>query len=348
MVFPQSYSAVLLTALLSLVLGAIWALTIRPAGKWRFELMGIDFGLGVLLSALLIGLSLGTFGEEITVGDNLMIMRKSSVGFLFGFGMLINLGLLLLLASIAVAGLAVSFLAGLSMATVVGALGMHLVQPFAGPLYLAVGSVLMLLCIAFAARAHAARARQRDTDLLQKAVAAGMKGKIQRTSPAKGLILAVAGGFLLGLAQPIGIWAQSRDEIGFGAYSIATLYALAFAVGVPFFSLFLLNLPVQGEPIPFSAWFKGTGSQHLMGLAGGALWFAGLTALLLAGTATPRAGIGRAPVFALSHASMLLGGILGIVKQGEFASPATARGQALIALGLAAAGLIAYGVSPAN
>ena len=46
--------------------------------------------------------------------------------------------------------------------------------------------------------------------------------------------------------------------------------------------------------------------------------------------------------------AMLLGGILGIVKQGEFASPATARGQALIALGLAAAGLIAYGVSPAN
>ena len=346
MVFPQSYTAVLLTALLSLLLGAVWALTIRPAGKWRFELMGIDFGLGVLVSSLLIGFSLGTFGEEITVGDNLMIMRKSSVGFLFGFGMLIELGLLLLLGSIAVAGVAVAFLAGMSMATVVGALGMHLVQPVLGPAYLVIGSLLLLACVALTARAHADRARQKDTDLLQRAVAAGMKGKIKRTSPAKGLILALAGGLLLGLAQPVGIWAQSRDEIGFGAYSIATLYALAFALGVPFFSLFFLNLPVQGEPLPFTAWFKGTGRQHLLGIAGGALWFGGLTALLLAGTATPKAGIGRALVFAISHGFILLGALLGIVQQGEFAASAAAKGQAMIALGVAAAGLLAFAVSP--
>jgi glucose uptake protein len=324
-----------------MVLGAVWALAVKAVGKWRFELLGIDFGLGVILSALAIGFTLGTMGDEITFFDNLMIMRKSSLGFLVGFGALLNLGMLLLLAAVSVGGVAVTFLTGMSMAAVISAVGMHMVQPLMSPIYLIIGTVLLLAGLAMAAMAHISRIRQRETDLLQKAVAAGIKGKLPKVSPAKALILAVAGGLLTGLAQPIALFLQSRDEIGFGAYSMGALFAGAFVVGTPFFSLFFLNLPVQGEALSFGEWLKGTVKQHLLGLASGAVWYAGLIALLLAVTATPAAGVGRSTAFALTRGSIILGAIAGILINAEMPY-AAARKQAWIALAAATAGLVVF------
>ena len=347
MVFPVTLTTVLLVALISLFLGAVWALTVGAAGKWRFELFGLDFGLGVVVAAVLIGFTFGTFGNEITFYDNLMILRKSSLMFLFGYGVLINLGVLLFLGAISISGVAVSFLAGMSVAAIVSAAGMHLVWPLMSPGYLGVGTLLLLVALAMAANSHLTRTRQRDSDLLQKAVSAGIKGKMPRSTPVKGLLLAVLAGLLLGLAQPIGIWVQTRDEIGFGAYTIGILFAAAFVLAGPFFGLFFLNLPVQGEALSFAAWMRGTGRQHLLGMAGGALWFAGLTALLLAAMATPKAGASRSLVFALSRGSLVLGGLLGILFNAEFDVSPPARTQAMIAAAVAAVGLFVYGISPA-
>ena len=345
MVFPLSYTAVLLVALASFVLGTLWALTPRAAGKWRFELFGVDFGLGAVLAALCLGFTLGALGEEITFYDNLMIMRKSSLLFLVGFGALLNLGMLLLLGAIALTGVASTFLIGLGMAAVTGAIGMHIFQPIMSPLFLGLGCLLLLVAVGAAANAHSTRVRQRDTDLLQKAVAAGLKGKIPRTSPAKGLVLAIAGGLLTGLAQPIALWTQSRDEIGFGAYSMGALFAAAFVVGTPFFSLFFLNLPVQGEALSFGAWLRSPVKRHLMGLAGGAIWYASLLAMLLAVSATPAAGFSRTLAFTICRASLVVGAAIGIFQLGEFAGSPAARKQAAIALLAATAGLVVFLVS---
>lgn len=347
MVFPHSYAAVLLVALASLILGAVWALLLKPAGKWRFELFGIDFGLGVILGALLIGFTFGAMGEDITFYDNLMIMRKSSVLILAGFGALLNLGMLLMLGAVSVAGLTVAFLPGFAMAAVVGAVGMHLVQPIMNPVYLAIGTPLLLAAVGLAAGAHKDRTRQRDTELLQKAVAAGIKGKLQRTSPAKGLVLAIIGGLLIGVAQPVAIWAQTRDEIGFGAYSMGAMFAAAFLIATPFFSLFLLNLPVQGEALSFVEWLKGSVKQHLLGLASGAIWYGGLITALLAATAPPGAGVSGALAFALTRGSLVLGAAAGIFTYREFGHYASARQRAVIALGLATLGLLVYGLGRA-
>lgn len=347
MVFPVTFTTVLLVSLVSLLLGAVWALTVGAAGKWRFELFGLDFGLGVVLSAILIGFTFGTFGEEITFYDNLMILRKSSLMFLFGYGVLINLGVLLLLGAISISGVAVSFLVGMSFAAIVSAVGMHMVWPLMSPVYLGIGTLLLLAALGIAANSHLIRTRQRDSDLLQKAVSAGIKGKMPQSTPVKGLVLAILGGLLIGLAQPIGIWVQTRDEIGFGAYSMGMLFAGAFILAGPFFGLFFLNLPVQGEALSFTAWMRGTGRQHLLGIAGGAIWFGGLTALLLAAMATPKAGASRSLVFALSRGSLVLGGLLGVILNSEFAVSPSARGQAMIAIGVAAAGLLVYGLAPA-
>ncbi len=342
MVFPLSFTAVLLVAFASLLLGALWALTPRAAGKWRFELFGIDFGFGVVLGALCVGFTLGTFGDEITFYDNLNIMRKSSLLVLAGYGAFLNLGIMLLLGSISLAGVAGTFLMGMGMATVTAAVGMNIFQPIMSPLYLALGCLLLLAGVGIAATAHTSRVRQRDTELLQKAVAAGLKGKLPRNSPAKGLVLSIVGGFLLGLAQPIALWTQSRDEIGFGAYSMGALFAAAFIVSTPFYSLFFLNLPVQGEALSFLAWARGSGKQHLLGLAGGALWYGSLIAMLLAVTATPAAGVSRTLAFSICRGSILVGAVLGIFHLGEFAGVSAARRQAMTALAATTAGLLVF------
>ncbi len=347
MIFPVTFTTVLLVSLFSLVLGAIWALTFGAAGKWRFELYGLDFGLGVVLSAILVGFTFGTFGDEITFYDNLMIIRKSSLLFLFGFGVLISLGVWLFLGAISISGLAVPFLAGMSFAAVVSAVGMQMFWPLMSPVYLGIGSLLLLAAVGLTANAHLTRTRQRDSDLLQKAVAAGIKGKMLPSTPAKGLMLAILGGLLLGLAQPIGIWTQTRDEIGIGAYSMGLLFAAAFIFAGPFFGLFFLNLPVQGDALSFAAWLKGTGRQHLLGIAGGMLWYGGLVTLLLAATATPKAGVSRALAFALTRGALILAGAVGVFLKGEFTVSPAARSQALIALTVAAAGLLVYGLAPA-
>lgn len=344
MVFPQTFTAVLLVAIAAFLLSTAWALLVKPAGKWRFEFLGIDFGLGVLLGAAVISFTFGTMGEEITFFDNLMIMRKSSIGFLIGFGAFLNLSVFLLLGAISLGGVAVTFLTGLTIAAVTSAIGMHLVQPLMSPVYLIIGCLLLLAATGITAMAHADRVRQRETDLLQKAVAAGIKGKLPRTSPAKVLILAVIGGLLAGLAQPIALLLQSRDEIGFGAYSMGALFAAAFVIATPFLSLFFMNLPVQGEALSFGTWFSGSRKQHLMGLLSGALWFAGLTALLLAATATPAAGMSRSLAFAVTRGSIVLGGIIGIFVNSELIYPGS-RKQALIALVVATVGLAVFAIA---
>ena len=346
MAIPSAFTTVLLAALASLILGAVWLLTFRAAGKVRFELFALDFGMGAFVAAMATGLTLGTFGTDIAFYDNLNIMRKSSVLFLFGFGMLTCLGLWLFLGAASVAGTATVFVTGASMAVLVSSLGTHMVRPMTSGLYVAISAVLLTAAVALGARAQIERLRQRDLDLLQKAAAAGVKGKVARSSPAKGLILAVASGIALGLMPPSVEWVQLRDEIAFGAYCITVLVGVAFLIGGPFIALFFLNLPVQGEALPFGAWLKLQPKQHLMGVLGGMLWFAALVGLYIA-CANPRAEMARNLAFAVSRGSLVLGAAIGIFVQGDYSISSSARMAGLIGLLAAMAALVVLAAAPA-
>ena len=69
---------------------------------------------------------------------------------------------------------------------------------------------------------------------------------------------------------------------------------LGLFVSTMILNLFFLNLPVTGEPLELAAFFRVSISQHLMGVLGGVVWFAGMLAGLLAfrqelgSTRTPR------------------------------------------------------------
>lgn len=346
MVFPVTFASVLLAAILSLLFGALWLLPFRATGKWRFELFGLDFSIGVLLASILTGFTLGSMGSEITFFDTLNIVRKSSLLFLFGTGALLYLGMLFLMAAVATSGPATAFLMGISFSVAVAAIGTHLVAPMTSIAFTAVAVALLLIAVALAARAHAERIRQREMDLLQKAIAAGVKGKLAKNAPIKGIALALAAGVCIGVAMPLVAWVQSRDEIQFGAYAVGTILAGAAILGGPFFLLFFLNLPVQGEALSFGAWARGTARQHLLGWASGALWYCGFLGLALAAFATPKAEVSRGLAFAVSHLSMLIAGLLGIAAWGEYANAPSARSAALLSVALATLGTLVFAVAP--
>ena len=82
-------------------------------GKRRFELFYFDFALGVMAMALVCGFTFGNWGFD---GFSLLddFIRAGKRQWLYGFlaGVLFNLGNTLLVAAIAMAGLAVTFSVG--------------------------------------------------------------------------------------------------------------------------------------------------------------------------------------------------------------------------------------------
>src|ERR1700688_2784477 len=110
MILPTGYPAALLLLGLALFFWGSWANTQKLAGKWRFELFYYDYSLGVLLCAVIAAFTLGSWlPNELTFSDNLLIAAKRPMAYAAGAGMVFNLANMLLVAAIAVSGLAVAF-----------------------------------------------------------------------------------------------------------------------------------------------------------------------------------------------------------------------------------------------
>src|ERR1039457_2881109 len=121
MILPQSYQAVLFCMVLSLLCLGSWASAFKFAGKWRFELFYLDFALGLLLASVVWAFTFGNAGfDGFTFIDDLQHAGKHQWMYVFLSGMIFNLGNMLLIAAVSVAGLAVAFPMGMGMALLVG------------------------------------------------------------------------------------------------------------------------------------------------------------------------------------------------------------------------------------
>ncbi len=111
MLTVDNYAVAVLLCALTMTCWGSWANTQKLAARtWRFELFYWDFVMGLLVFSALAGLTLGSFGrtgrpflEDLAQADQASILSA-----LLG-GTVWNLGNLLLVAAIAVAGLAVGF-----------------------------------------------------------------------------------------------------------------------------------------------------------------------------------------------------------------------------------------------
>jgi len=348
MAIPTTYWAALLLAIVTMLCWGSWANTMKMTGsRWRFELYYYDYALGVFLLAVVAAFTLGTIGADITVIDNLTIVRKRQIAYVLLAGGVFNLANMLLVSAISVAGMAVAFPIGIGLALVIGVVWSYLIRPQANPYLLFSGAGVVVVAIIVTALAYAALQKYRDKVERQRVLAEGARKKhVIKTSPVKGVVLSLFAGVLMGSFYPL-VEMGRNDDIEMGAYPIGLLFGAAVLATTFFFNIFFTNLPVQGAPIPMLHYFRGTMRQHGLGIAGGMIWCAGTIANFAAASAPKEVQVGPAVAYALGQGATLISMLWGLFYWKETAgAPSGITARFYLTLVLYVAGLTLISIAP--
>ncbi len=333
---PTSQSFAIITLMITLLCWGTWANTQKAAGKRRFELYYLDFAIGTLLFSVLAAFTLGALGDGFSFEDNLAITGKRQMALAAGSGAIFNLGNMLLAGSTSLAGMAVAFPLAIGTGMIVSVCWMLVANPTGSVGVQAGGLVMMLAAVVMTALAHRARTLETAT------------GKKKDTG-VRATLLGVFGGIFLGLYSPA--LAQSRaGDIGLGPYGALVFFAAGVVLSTLLYSLYFMNLPVQGDPVPLSHLWKKPYSSRIWGLAGGMVWSMGALALLTAGSVGPEVSVGPAVTLAFQYGGAVLAALCGLLVWKELAAAsASARGRSFLALALYLGGLLltAFGLQMA-
>lgn len=337
MMIPTTYLTALLLTVISMLCWGSWANTAKMSGKWRFELFYFDYSFGVFLAAVVAAFTFGSFGPgggdspSTNFGflENLDVAARGRVALAFISGGIFNLANMLLVAAITVAGLSVAFPVGIGLALIIGVLLSFWLKPHANgnPWLLFAGVALVLAAIIVTAMAHAAHHKTKAPVLDE---GARIDPRRQGKSPWKGIVLSLAGGFLMGLFYPI-LEIAKMGDFGVGPYTAAFVFSLGVLLSTFFFNLFFMNLPVEGAPVGFRDYFSGNGRQHLLGLLGGVIWSVGAITNFVAASAPQKVQVGGAVSYAIGQGAALVSTLWGLLYWKEFAG-STSRVNALIFL----------------
>lgn len=304
MFIVNSYSLAVLLCFITMFCWGSWGNTQKLAAKnWRYELFYWDYVIGILLFSVILGFTLGSFGEGgRSFIPDLKQADPSNIGSALIGGVVFNAANILLAASVSLAGLAVAFPLGVGIALVLGVFVNYFSAPKGDPVLLFIGVALVMLAVIF------------------NGVAAGKIKKEDATkSNRKGIWLAVLAGVLMAFFYRFVAAAMDLNNFETPAEGMLTPYSafFIFSVGI-FISNFLFNTlvmkkPFQGEPVTYKAYFNGNIKTHLVGVLGGLIWALG-TALsyIAAGKA------GAAISYALGQGAPMIAAIWGVFVWNEF------------------------------
>jgi glucose uptake protein len=221
--------------------------------------------------------------------------------------MVFNFANLLLMAAVSVAGTVWSFPTcmgiGLILAT---ALNFATARAGSGTMML-LGGGLVLISILLNGMSY----RLLTVERHEEQARAGRAKSTRRPSSAKGIILAMVSGLLMGSFWPL-LEKARQGELGLGPYSIGAIFAFGVFFSTFVFNIFFINLPVEGDPADIGEYFSAKRKQHFWGFLGGAIWCAGTIAGMVA-VATPEVQQGSPGLRAiLGQAAPLLTVLLGV------------------------------------
>lgn len=319
----ESYSTAVFLCIVTMLCWGSWANAQKAVGqRWRFELFYWDYVFGVVLAALLFAFTLGsTGGSGRSFLADLAQAEMGNIGSAMLGGVVFNAANILLVAAIALSGMAVAFPVGIGLALVLGVIVNYAAEPGGNAAALFSGVAFITAAILL--------------DALAYGKLAGQKQSNRRL----GLVLAVLCGILMGCFYRF-VAAAMPSEGQFAAMPAGKLSpytaVVFFALGI-LLSNFVLNTaimlrPFSGEPVPFSDYFKGTARDHLWGVVGGMIWALGMTlSIVAAGKA------GFAISYGLGQGATLVAAFWGVFIWHEFRD--APRGTAIL-LGLMFAGYL--------
>jgi glucose uptake protein len=307
MFIPQVYAVALAMMILSMFSWGSWANTQKAVGSWRFELFYWDYVWGILLLSLIVGLTLGRteaaspesfFNNLGSAGTRQMLLALAG-------GVIFNIANMLLVAAIAIAGLAVAFPIGIGLALVVGSVLNYVVTPAGNPLLLFGG--IAMVCVAIVLDAMAYRK---------------LSGNVQVST--KGIVLSLLCGVAMGLFYPF-IAKALKGEGHLGPYTVMFIFALGILGSNLPLNYALMRRPITGAPpVSLREYFAARGGLHAWGVLGGLIWGVGGVSNFVASYARM---VGPATSYALGQGATMVSALWGVLVWKEFrgAGPAATR-----------------------
>ena len=149
MYIVNSYTLAIIFCFITMICWGSWGNTQKLASKnWRYELYYWDYTIGILLFALLLVFTLGSFGDSGRgfLEDIQQVETAYIASALIG-GVIFNASNILLSASVSIAGMAVAFPLGVGLALVLGVFINYFSSPKGDPFWLFTGVVLIVIAI---------------------------------------------------------------------------------------------------------------------------------------------------------------------------------------------------------
>lgn len=302
MVLVQNYSLAVFLCIIAMICWGSWQNTRNLIGtQWRFELFYWDYTLGIVIFALIMAFTFGSFGTQgrsfipdLAQADPKYLLSSAIGGFIW------NIGTLLLTASIAVAGMSVAFPIGGGIGWTLGILINYLGRPEGNPSLLFGGTAVIVLAILVSMQSYRKLADQ------------------QKKASFKGIILALLAGICIAFFYRFVASSLATDftpaEAGkISSYTAVVFFSIGALASTIIINPFFMAKPVEGAPVKMSQWFSGTKRAHLLGLLGGAIWCLGNSVSFMSvGAASPAISYG------LSNAAPVVAALWGIFVWKEF------------------------------
>lgn len=305
MFIVHSYLLAVVFCFITMLCWGSWGNTQKLAGKtWRYELFYWDYVIGMVLFALLLGLTMGSIGEQGRpfIEDLMQANGRGVLSVLLG-GIIFNASNILLSASVSLAGMSVAFPLGVGLALVLGVIINYMGAPKGDPMLLFVGVALIVVAI------------------ICNGIASGRmsKGGDAGASNRKGIILSMVAGVLMSFFYRFVAAAMDLDNFEQPTAGMLTPYSaiFVFSIGVLLsnfvFNTLVMRRPFVGEAVSYKEYFKGSLSTHLVGVLGGAIWCLGTAfSYIAAGKA------GAAISYALGQGAPMIAAAWGVFIWKEF------------------------------
>jgi glucose uptake protein len=308
--------------ILSMICWGSWANTFKLTHGVRFELFYWDYAIGMAASALLLATlvdspadSDANFPASLLAVPTAALVKAAAAGIVF------NVANLLLVAAIAMAGLAVAFPVAIGTALIVGTALTFFVDHKGAPLIIVAGVSLAAVAIVCCAAAYRAQVRE-----------------LQITR--RGVIICLVSGLLMGSWAPLAASSMRASAHALTPLASFAVFAVAALVSTIPFNLYLMRRPLIGVPVSMREYSRGGMGWHLLGFLGGAIWATGTASNLVAGNA-----VGFAVSYAIGQSAPLVASLWGIFVWKEFAGASAGAKRALAAMFmfyLAAIGMLSH------